>query len=58
MGADDYVVKPCGLAELTARIEAVTRRVRPQPSLPADVITVGSPRIDQRTRKYVSTAGA
>jgi two-component system, OmpR family, response regulator RegX3 len=26
LGADDYVVKPCGLRELTARIEAVARR--------------------------------
>ncbi|MFD9389513.1 response regulator transcription factor [Streptomyces sp. NPDC060000] len=26
MGADDYVVKPCGLRELIARIEAVVRR--------------------------------
>ncbi|MBZ3906383.1 response regulator transcription factor [Streptomyces griseiscabiei] len=26
MGADDYVVKPCGLRELVARIEAVVRR--------------------------------
>nr|UYO79789.1 BalReg1 [Streptomyces sp.] len=26
MGADDYVVKPCGLRELIARIEAVARR--------------------------------
>lgn len=26
MGADDYVVKPCGLRELVARIEAVIRR--------------------------------
>jgi DNA-binding response OmpR family regulator len=29
-GADDYLVKPFGYAELQARIEAVTRRVRPQ----------------------------
>jgi DNA-binding response OmpR family regulator len=29
-GADDYVVKPFGFAELQARIEAVLRRVRPR----------------------------
>src|SRR5579859_665739 len=28
-GADDYMVKPFGLAELLARIRAVLRRVRP-----------------------------
>jgi DNA-binding response OmpR family regulator len=28
-GADDYVVKPFGIAELLARIDAVMRRVRP-----------------------------
>ena len=30
-GADDYVVKPFGFAELQARIEAVLRRARPRP---------------------------
>ncbi len=29
LGADDYIVKPCSIAELTARIEAVLRRTRP-----------------------------
>jgi DNA-binding response OmpR family regulator len=28
LGADDYVVKPCGIRELAARIEAVARRAR------------------------------
>jgi DNA-binding response OmpR family regulator len=28
-GADDYVVKPFGIGELLARIEAVSRRTRP-----------------------------
>lgn len=29
LGGDDYIVKPCSIAELTARIEAVLRRTRP-----------------------------
>ncbi|MFC4911934.1 response regulator transcription factor [Actinomadura gamaensis] len=30
-GADDYLVKPFGMAELQARMEAVLRRARPRP---------------------------
>jgi DNA-binding response OmpR family regulator len=51
-GADDYLVKPFGLAELQARIRAVLRRVRPQ----GDLIKHGPLVIDVRTRK-VSIAG-
>jgi two-component system KDP operon response regulator KdpE len=32
LGADDYVVKPFGFAELQARMEAVLRRARSRPS--------------------------
>ncbi len=32
MGADDYVVKPFSAAELSARIESVLRRARPEPA--------------------------
>ncbi len=42
-GADDYLVKPYSMAELSARIEAVLRRVRPKPP-PAR--TVGDLRVD------------
>jgi DNA-binding response OmpR family regulator len=52
-GADDYLVKPFGLAELQARIRAVLRRVRPAPD-PED--TPGARRhgpllVDSRSRK-------
>jgi DNA-binding response OmpR family regulator len=46
-GADDYLVKPFGLAELQARIRAVLRRVRPED----EVIRHGPLTVDARTRK-------
>jgi DNA-binding response OmpR family regulator len=50
-GADDYVVKPFGYAELQARIEAVLRRARPRP---AGASTVGRLRVDfDRHQAYV-----
>jgi DNA-binding response OmpR family regulator len=53
-GADDYLVKPFGLAELQARIRAVLRRVRP--NLP-EVYTSGPLSVDPRTRR-VTVNGA
>ncbi|WP_344319802.1 response regulator transcription factor, partial [Actinocatenispora thailandica] len=47
-GADDYLVKPFSMAELTARIEAVLRRHRPRPAGP---VTVGDLRIDTEARQ-------
>jgi DNA-binding response OmpR family regulator len=46
-GADDYLVKPFGLAELQARMRAVLRRVRPD----TEVIRHGPLTVDLRTRK-------
>jgi DNA-binding response OmpR family regulator len=34
-GADDYVTKPFGVYELTARVTALRRRVRREPTAPA-----------------------
>ncbi len=42
-GADDYVVKPFGFAELQARMEAVLRRARSRPS---GLRVVGQLRVD------------
>jgi DNA-binding response OmpR family regulator len=50
-GADDYVVKPCSLTELSTRIEAVMRRIRRQSFIPEEVIVVGSLRIDHGARE-------
>ncbi|MGN6793599.1 MAG: response regulator transcription factor [Streptosporangiaceae bacterium] len=46
-GADDYLVKPFGLAELQARIRAVLRRVKPG----GELIKHGPLTIDLRTRR-------
>ncbi|MEV6739400.1 response regulator transcription factor [Streptomyces sp. NPDC051104] len=51
-GSDDYVVKPYGLRELLARMEAVMRRARPR--RPAGrVITYGPLRMDADTRELL-----
>ncbi len=53
-GADDYVVKPFGIGELLARIEAVSRRTRPaRAATPADqaVIMVGPLSVDADARQ-------
>jgi DNA-binding response OmpR family regulator len=51
LGADDYLVKPFGFRELTARIRAVLRRAGPAPAAGADQVTrVGTLEIDRRTR--------
>jgi DNA-binding response OmpR family regulator len=52
-GADDYLVKPFGLAELQARIRAVLRRVRPG----GEVIRHGPLVVDLRTHR-VTMSGA
>jgi DNA-binding response OmpR family regulator len=56
LGADDYLVKPYNLAELIARIHAVTRRVRPaDAAVPADPsgtdpAVFGAVRVDHQSR--------
>jgi two-component system, OmpR family, response regulator RegX3 len=54
-GADDYVTKPFGLAELRSRIRAVLRRSGPR-ALGGEVLSVGSVRLD-RNRREVSVRG-
>lgn len=53
-GADDYVVKPFSVTELTARIRAVLRRIRP--GLSDDCLQVGDVTLD-RVSHRVSRSG-
>ncbi|MDO8296242.1 MAG: phosphate regulon transcriptional regulator PhoB [Caulobacter sp.] len=54
-GADDYVVKPFAMSELTARIRAVMRRIRP--GLADDRVTCGDIVMD-RVAHRVKRGGA
>ena len=53
-GADDYVVKPFSMTELTARLRAVLRRIRP--GLAEDRVRAGDIIIDRAARR-VKRAG-
>ncbi len=48
-GADDYIVKPFGMAELVARIRARLRRS--QPRTVTDILAAGQLSIDRRAHK-------
>jgi two-component system, OmpR family, response regulator RegX3 len=49
-GADDYVTKPFGLAELRSRIRAVLRRASPR-TMGDEVVVVGPIRLDRAQRE-------
>ncbi len=49
-GADDYVTKPFGLAELRSRIRAVLRRAGGRALDDGEVVTVGPVSVDRRRR--------
>lgn len=52
LGADDYVVKPFGFRELTARVRAVLRRTgQPEIEEPEEVLAVGDLVVDRRTHE-------
>ena len=46
LGADDYIVKPFGMAELVARVRARLRRVSPKAQ--SDVLHIGGIMLDKR----------
>lgn len=50
LGADDYVAKPYDPAELSARIDAVLRRVRGEPTKPPALFCLGALTIDFEQR--------
>ena len=56
LGADDYVVKPFSVAELSARMRAVLRRAGNRDAATDDVIELGGLRID-RARHEVTLDG-
>jgi two-component system KDP operon response regulator KdpE len=52
-GADDYITKPFGAAELMARVRVALRKAGPRDT-PADVVQVGNEiRVDMRNRVVV-----
>jgi DNA-binding response OmpR family regulator len=58
-GADDYLAKPCPLAELKARIAAVLRRRSPPGGerLPEGVVRFGRYRFDRQRFRLTDAAG-
>jgi DNA-binding response OmpR family regulator len=50
-GADDYLVKPFGPAQLDARIRAVLRRLGDDGAEPATALVVGALRVDPTSRE-------
>ncbi len=55
LGADDYVTKPFGMAELVARIRAVLRRAYENAPSP-EVLRVGDVALDIRTHRVTAQA--
>ena len=51
LGADDYIVKPCGLLEILARVRALLKRAAPGAGTPRPEARVGDLTIDFAARQ-------
>lgn len=56
VGADDYIVKPFSMRELTLRIKAILRRSEAAPAADSPMVTLGEISIDTERHRVSSSA--
>ena len=55
VGADDYIVKPFSMRELTLRIKAILRRCENEPAAPSSLLILGDIAIDTERHRVISS---